>query len=672
MAHTARALAGAGYQVNVVCRAHRRAIIDGVQYQDLSDADPPPSEVHVWVRDYWRRRRSGHAWDILWAHDSMAEILSLNRHGSPGLFRERLLSFDAVVFVSEWHRAEVLAACGLTSSELLTAVCLNPLPPLPPPATRSPATLVHTAHPRKALVALLRAWPLIHSARRDLRLLLCGHPDLYQEKLRATDGTVWTLERLAGRYVVEDGSGIVIGPKGLSQRDVLALVAESALLLHPDVSVETGATTVLEAMAVGTVPVVSDAGCLPGLVEGRGCIVPLGPRFIERYAASVLRLLGDVEAMRTFALAGRHYASVLCDPRHTVQNWSALIDDVGRLRSGRAMMRCRPRRSSVWCVSLDDVDAGAWDDAVTGAENAWFSHSRAWYETEKASPDVLQRSFGVVDGVDGKVHAIVPLASVRRAPGIVVSGLFEAAGPWLRSESEFRPDVLDAVVAGMLRSSPRNGIVVLKWSPLSWSGRSAVEPDLADVLRATGFSFGTAELWIAESASRRTSARTQTQIRRSRERCQIARATTEEEVSVVIGCYSRHSEVRGALALSADALGALWKTGKPTTLFFLAKVGDKPIGFAIALRWGRSASLFAWGVDPDALKIYASKQLVREVLDSLFHDGVQDVDLGGAYLTTAPSGLREFHRRLGCKPRTGVVATRRGAVGIGGASYVVR
>lgn len=336
------------------------------------------------------------------------------------------------------------------------------------------------------------------------------------------------------------------------------------------------------------------------------------------------------------------------------------------------MMPCHPTPPSISCVSLDDVDAGAWDDAVTEGENAWFSHSRAWYEAEKASPDVVQRSFGVVDGVNGRLHAIVPLASVRREPEIVVSGLFEAAASWLRSASEYRHDVLDAVVAGILRSSPPDGIVVLKWSPLNWSGKSVVAPDLAGALRAAGFSLGTAELWIAESASRKTSARTQTQIRRSRKICQIALPTTEEDVSVVIRCYSRHSQVRRALALPEDALRALWKTGKPTSLFFLAKVGDKPVGFAIAFRWGRSASLFAWGVNPDALRIHASKQLVSEVLDSLFHDGVQDVDLGGAYLTAAPRGLREFYRRMGCKPRAGFAAIRGRVLGSEGTCYVVR
>lgn len=42
--------------------------------------------------------------------------------------RDMLLRFDALVFVSSWHRREVLAAAGLPEGSLVTAVAYHPLP----------------------------------------------------------------------------------------------------------------------------------------------------------------------------------------------------------------------------------------------------------------------------------------------------------------------------------------------------------------------------------------------------------------------------------------------------------------------------------------------------------------------------------------------------------------
>lgn len=666
--HTARALSETGHHdVHVVCRTSRPGSVDGVTYHSLA-AEPrvlSVADVIVHVRDYWQGTSlhgSPGARHVLWLHDTTREILSLCP-GTP-CYRDlgvQLARYDALVFVSEWHRAEVLTAAGTLHGMPPSVAFHHPLPACAagnPLERRAPFRLLHSAHPRKALRALLESWPTIVRALPHAELVLCGHPSIYQETETYFDGARSSLSQILERYPKEWGRRINLLPAALPQMALQQEVQAATLLLHPDTSIETGATTVLEALAGGTVPVVSDLGCLPELCAGRGVITPRGPRFAQRFAEDVIALLRDPDRRQRLARAGRAWAHPLTDAHHLGTRWSKLIDrSIAEPR--RAPSPCllqapsAVHRPSFRVLNADELPEQAWTELTSSTSGAWLSHTRAWYEAvERADPATRACWRAIVDR-RGRALAIVPAAVSAMAPGILLSGLFEPSGPLLREDIE--ADLVGPVAEQILQIlediayATRSHHVQIKFPSVCGAGLGVRPTEFLTRARLNRYAPVETETFAAlQECSLRPSARAVTQLRRASEHCQVVLADEPHTIDLALELHHSHSHRKQAWYLKGSALRALQRDRDNEVHLFLVKVDGKPAGFALGLGYRRAATLQSWGVEHWALPHHAAKRVVVDAVRYLLQRGASVVECGGVPDVPGPhDGLTEFYRRLG-------------------------
>lgn len=214
---------------------------------------------------------------------------------------------DCWVALSPWH-ADFLTAQAPESIRAMTVipncVVLERFVPRTHPVVHQPLRLLYASSPDRGLVHLLRAWPEFRKAMPGVQL----HVAYGVEKFMHTK---W-FHNLFGEMAVDierllPQEGIVyhgrIGQDMLaqlhSQCDVLAYPCD------PVAPTETGCITVIEACAAGTLPVITDADCLPSEFSDVATIVPL-PWEPERFIQAILDTAsGDAQKMR---LAGRKFA----------------------------------------------------------------------------------------------------------------------------------------------------------------------------------------------------------------------------------------------------------------------------------------------------------------------------------------------------------------------------
>lgn len=668
--HVARALAERGaMDVHVVCRTRRPGCYNDVHYHALGTESISSADAVVHVRRYWERRldtiASGRR--LLWLQDTSAEILSLARGATSADLRASLARFDALVFVSEWHKAEVLSAAGLFEDEVLAAAFYQPVPAAPPTEGRMPARLIHTAHPRKALADVLRAWPFIAEARADAELILCGHPAIYQESTFYFNGRQITMTEAVSSATAGAKGRVTLMPHSFPQRDLLSVVASASICLHPDASVETGATTVLEAMSVGTVPAVSDLGCLPELCASRGVITPReGPDFAKRFAADVVALMTDGERRLDLSRRARAFAADKTAPAGLAAQWTALLTTSPRVlmpSSSPAESKSVEARSFS-IVSAASISPESWSRFCSLPADVWITHTRDWYLIERSAAKVLDQWFGVIDD-RGELSAIVPLVLLTGEPKVVLSGLIEPSGPC------FRPDLSQAqehavgrvIVDAMLDRARRGGAseVVLKLAALSQKGIWHAPKGLLASLRLARFAISESSLLVVASEDwpTRISRRTRTQINSARRRFEIARAATESDLSTACALYCDHAARRGTFALRKEELRSCLTGQAPRSRIHIASADGRAAGFTIAFELGESASLFAWGIVPEARGTGLSQALVFEALADCFSRGITRVECGGGFGAMHYEGIDEFYRRIGAKHVPAMMAERR-------------
>jgi alpha-1,3-rhamnosyl/mannosyltransferase len=168
--------------------------------------------------------------------------------------RELGLSPDRVMVVPHGYEPELLVA-RTPEDELRATYALGDGPVVVFPAMSAP----HKNH--VFLVDLLRErW-----TDPDLRLVLIGGPGLAEEELR---GAIAAAPDHVRRRIVRPGR--------VSDADKNGLIAMAAALVFPSTYEGFGAP-LIEAMALGTPFICSDATCLPDVAGDAGIVAPLQP-----------------------------------------------------------------------------------------------------------------------------------------------------------------------------------------------------------------------------------------------------------------------------------------------------------------------------------------------------------------------------------------------------------
>jgi glycosyltransferase involved in cell wall biosynthesis len=142
-------------------------------------------------------------------------------------------------------------------------------------------------------------------------------PHLYQDstvQVRTIDGHAIPFAAFTARF---SGAMRFVAP--VAVREMPDFLDRFGVLLHPDESTEVGATTVIEALRRGLIPVVSSLGALPELVGDAGVIVrPVDGRiaYAEKFAVALERLRTSSHSFEAARAA-----------RKSVLGTSAIVDD---------------------------------------------------------------------------------------------------------------------------------------------------------------------------------------------------------------------------------------------------------------------------------------------------------------------------------------------------------
>ena len=298
---------------------------------DLGRLADGPDLCLIWLRDYFAPidvfRQFPRARHILLGEDSVADLTALARRPPAELarhLRAYLPRFQAVTFASRWHLRDWRDGFGLdlpNASVIYNLASHVPWSETPPAA--APDSVVHSSHPRKAIAAVAAV-----ARVRGASVTCLSSPRLYQDEscrilVPAGDGR-WRDHGSFAQFTSAHADYLaLVGPVSVAR--IREVIGGFAILLHPDYSGETGATTVIEAIRLGLIPVVSDLAALPELVASAGIVVP-GPshtgEFARRCASAVDRAAADGAA--AFA-AGRRSARQLLDTAPIVDRWRELL-----------------------------------------------------------------------------------------------------------------------------------------------------------------------------------------------------------------------------------------------------------------------------------------------------------------------------------------------------------
>ncbi len=229
---------------------------------------------------------------------------------------------DRVVVVSEFTRQEVEKLLGVSPDRI--SVCSPGAPSWPPregPPTSGYVLFFGTLEPRKNVGALLDAYALLASRRRDLpELLLAGKATAEAQSWLAR------IERPPLKGLVRHIG--YISPDG--RRD---LYAGAHMLVQPSFDEGFG-LPVLEAMATGVPVVAARRGALPEVLGGAGILVDPDDR--DQIASAILHILDDPGLAATLSAKGLERSRVYTwanTARRTMDAYVAAIEHRSARRS---------------------------------------------------------------------------------------------------------------------------------------------------------------------------------------------------------------------------------------------------------------------------------------------------------------------------------------------------
>ncbi len=236
-------------------------------------------------------------------------ITAASRHYYNGQIEASVKRADHILVDSEATKKDLMdilnvPAEKITSHRLGVDAAFRPLPPeQTAPIIKAlglPASyflFVGTLEPRKNLVALARAYRDLLSEVPDApKLVFAGRPGWHFPQLMQDLRAVDLDQRLIIKHEVSDAQ-------------LPALYNQAIALITPSFYEGFGLPA-LEAMACGTVPIVSRVASLPEIVGAVGALID--PRDTSTISAALARALGDSDWRKRQAAAARQRAAGFC------------------------------------------------------------------------------------------------------------------------------------------------------------------------------------------------------------------------------------------------------------------------------------------------------------------------------------------------------------------------
>jgi glycosyltransferase involved in cell wall biosynthesis len=300
LCHLARSLAGQGHAVRMVTMTTAPGLVAGVDCRSLDEGfalfagmdaaivlnDPDPQ-----VASALRVAMGGRGLVVLWTqHDVDQPAMAAFAEA------EVRAAWDRVVFVSDWQRRAYRRSFGAMPADIVIGNAMAPAfetlfgvdeDVLGPKS--GPPLLVYSSAPFRGLDVLLEAFPLIRARLPEARLLVHSSLGIYQVEAAAD-----AHQALYARAQAMAG----VDYRGAVSQPALARALKGALCFaYPSTFPETFCTAALEAMAAGCVAVVGDLGALAETTRGLAELVAPGEDYAGRFAARVVAVLADREAL---------------------------------------------------------------------------------------------------------------------------------------------------------------------------------------------------------------------------------------------------------------------------------------------------------------------------------------------------------------------------------------
>ena len=255
---------------------------------------------------------------VLWNHDTLDDARALRAiHDEIDLF----------LVLSEFHRDNYLTR--LPQLDDRTVVTRNGLDfdlldQGAAGAEKIPGKLIYASRPERGLRVLLESiWPRLRRARPDLRLHVCGY--VVEDSL--LDPAVKDLHKHLAALIDRDNSIVNLG--ALSKMDYYRHLAQSEIMVYPSTFPEVSCLAVLEAQALGTAVMATDAFALSESVAvpefkipGRAQTEHYQDRFVDR----ALRLLADPAWAASLAQKAKERVRSKHSWRKIASEWLRIFD----------------------------------------------------------------------------------------------------------------------------------------------------------------------------------------------------------------------------------------------------------------------------------------------------------------------------------------------------------
>ncbi|MDR2386455.1 MAG: glycosyltransferase family 4 protein [Deltaproteobacteria bacterium] len=285
-----RAMARQGHEVFAINNCQKPANHDGVKYLPFRQSLPTLAKLSFDVMVVSRffgifslpiRSRL----KVLWNHDTL---------DNPQALRVIHDEIDISLVLSQFHRHNYLTRLPQLEERTIVTrngLDFNLLDRAAQGLKKVPGKLIYASRPERGLKPLLEEiWPRLSRNRPDLRLYLCG----YKMAQALSDPSLSSLYDHLGLLISRDPKIIDLG--ALPKTEYYRHLAESEMMVYPSTFPEVSCLAVLEAQALGTAVMTSDAFALSESVVISDFKIPGRPaskEYLERYVERVLYFLDD-------------------------------------------------------------------------------------------------------------------------------------------------------------------------------------------------------------------------------------------------------------------------------------------------------------------------------------------------------------------------------------------